>query len=173
MKKFLLFIFGIVLLTGCGVIGWQNQSHGPMMSGSWQSGSRFESNGEQIYFSATNKNGRRIPYRGGSSFGGMMGSESLACSSCHGTDARGGVHTMHMDVMDAPDIRYTALSSEADEHGDTNHADDHDGYDLDDFRRAVVEGKHPDGDELSRDMPRWQIDDQDLADLFEYLKSLP
>jgi len=37
---------------------------------------------------------------------------------------------------------------------------------------AVVEGKHPDGEPLKDDMPRWSIRDQDLRDLAEYLKSL-
>ncbi|MEJ2596817.1 MAG: hypothetical protein P8Z00_00715 [Anaerolineales bacterium] len=46
------------------------------------------------------------------------------------------------------------------------------GYTLQDFRTAVIEGKHPDGDELSADMPRWQMSDQDLADLFAFLKTI-
>jgi hypothetical protein len=173
IKKFLFLLLGALFLSACGVVARQNQGFGPMMGGDWQLNRQYETNCEQIYFTATNSSGERIPYSGGSSFGGMMGAGPLACSSCHGPDARGGVHTMHMDVMDAPDIRFSALSGESDEHGDTNHADEHDGYDLDDFRRAVVEGMHPDGDELSPVMPRWQIDDDDLVDLFEYLKSLP
>lgn len=171
MKKALIMFLGTILLSGCGFVGWQNQGYGPMMGG-WQSNSQFESNGEQIYFTAVDKIGERIPYRGGPSLGSMMGGRTLACVSCHASDARGGVHVMHMNVMDAPDIRYSALSSDTDEHRNENHADELDTYDIDDFRQAVVEGKHPDGDELSWDMPRWQIDDQDLVDLLEYLKSL-
>ena len=68
-----------------------------MMGGGWQSRIRYESNGEQIYFTATTEDGERVSYRGGTSFGGMMGGGPLACGSCHGLDARGGVHTMHMD----------------------------------------------------------------------------
>jgi hypothetical protein len=41
------------------------------------------------------------------------------------------------------------------------------------FRQAVVEGKHPDGEALSSDMPRWQMNDEDLTALFDYIKSLP
>jgi hypothetical protein len=81
-----------------------------------------------------------------------------------------------MDMMDAPDIRYSALSGEADEHSKEHGGDDHDDargeYTLDTFRNAVVEGKHPDGDPLNQDMPRWRMDDKDLNDLFEFLKSL-
>jgi mono/diheme cytochrome c family protein len=99
----------------------------------------------------------------------------LACASCHGTDGRGGRHVMHMQVMDAPDIRYQMLNSDTDEHASDGETTDHSKgeYDLDMFRQAVVEGKHPNGEALSTDMPRWEMSDQDLADLFEYLKSLP
>ncbi|MES0361125.1 MAG: c-type cytochrome, partial [Anaerolineales bacterium] len=118
--------------------------------------------------------GQRIRYSGGPNFGGMMmgTGNNLACASCHGSDGRGGIHTMHMDVMDAPDIRFVALNNEAVEHGDDEHGDEHGEYDLEAFRQAVVEGKHPDGDALNRDMPRWRMDDRDLADLFEFLENL-
>lgn len=79
---------------------------------------------------------------------------------------------MHMQVMDAPDIRYEALSGEADEHGGDEHSQGGGEYTLEDFRQAVIEGKHPDGEPLSQDMPRWEMKEQDLADLFAFLKSL-
>ena len=99
MKRLLIFILGADLLSGCTVVGWRNQSYSPMMGSGWQPNSRYESNGEQIYFSATNKSGERIPYRGGSSFGGTMGCESLACSSCQGPDARGGIHSRSISCV--------------------------------------------------------------------------
>lgn len=126
-------------------------------------------NGERIYFTATNNEGERIYYRDGPNFGGMMMGSYLTCAACHGPEARGGAHFMHMQVMDAPDIRYEALSEEADEHG----SEEGEEYSLEDFRQAVIEGKHPDGESLSRDMPRWEMNDEDLADLFAFLKSLP
>jgi hypothetical protein len=43
----------------------------------------------------------------------------------------------------------------------------------DDFRQQVVTGRHPDGTELEADMPRWQMSDSDLADVFAFLKALP
>ena len=136
-------------------------------------GNNFGSNGEMIYYTATNDSGNQIPYTGGPAFGsGMMMGSSLTCASCHGADGRGGVHTMHMQVMDAPDIRYASLTSEADEHGEDSHSDEHGEYDLEDFRRAVVLGQHPDGDPLSSDMPRWRMGDDDLIELFEFLKTL-
>ncbi|HSF82183.1 MAG TPA: c-type cytochrome [Anaerolineales bacterium] len=132
-----------------------------------------EGNGERIYFTAANAQGERIRYRGGPDFGGMMMGSYLTCAACHGPEARGGTHYMHMQVMDAPDIRYEALQGEAGEHSGDEHGDEGEGYTLEDFRLAVVGGKHPDGDSLSRDMPRWEMDDEDLADLFDFLKSIP
>lgn len=82
---------------------------------------------------------------------------------------------MHMDAMDAPDIRFSALSDEddglSDEHED-EHDQEHKDYDLEAFRQAVIYGKHPDGAFLDQDMPRWQMDDDDLSDLFNFVKSL-
>ena len=136
------------------------------------------SNGQLIYFNATNDQGELITYRGGTDFigPGMMGTR-LSCASCHGQDAVGGVHMMHMQVMDAPDIRWSALAGEDGEghasEGDREdeHAEAHAGYDLANFRMAVVEGKHPNGERLSAEMPRWQISDGDLEDLAEFLRS--
>lgn len=129
--------------------------------------------GERIYFTATNQDGDRISYRGGPNFGGMMMGSYLTCAACHGPEGRGGTHLMHMQVMDAPDIRYAALNGETDEHGDEEHHGEGGEYTLEDFRQAVVDGKHPDEESLDRDMPRWQMSDEDLADLFAFLKSLP
>lgn len=139
----------------------------------------FGSNGERIYFTATSDRGATIAYAGGPASGMMMGGGSLACASCHGAGGRGGVHTMHMQTMNAPDIRWSVLAGEMEgEHGgeseaEGGHGEMEAGYDLETFGLAVVEGKHPDGTPLSANMPRWNIGDEDLADLAEYLKTLP
>lgn len=123
-------------------------------------------NGERIYFTSISGRGGRITYTGGPFFGGMMGSY-LTCAACHGPDARGGLHNMHMEVMEAPDIRYTALSTMHEmESGDNS-------YSLDEFKISVEEGKHSDGDELDANMPRWSMSDADLEDLFAFLQALP
>lgn len=78
-----------------------------------------------------------------------------------------------MQIMDAPDITYAALSSDEDEHGEAGHESEHgEEYSLDDFRQAVIKGEHPDGEQLSQDMPRWQMSDEDLTDLFAFIKAL-
>lgn len=171
-KALALIILGSFFLIACGFLfPLGNSPHG-MDPGFGYRWGKFDSNGEQIYFTATNDSGEYIQYTGGPSFGDMMGG-NLACVSCHDEDGRGGQHVMHMDVMDAPDIRIAALSAESDEHQEGEHEDEHGGeYDLEAFRQAVVLGQHPNGDPLNRDMPRWQLSDEDLDDLFEYLKTL-
>jgi len=83
----------------------------------------------------------------------------LACVSCHGTDGRGGTHSMGMmQVMNSKDIRWSVLQPE---------------FDAEKFRLAVLKGKDPDGTQLKPDMPRWYISDDDLPDLIAFLKTLP
>jgi len=170
MKKYFGFFIVSLLLTACV----------PRLAPSGQGGTAwgqgaFASNGERIYFTATSERGGRISYTGGPGMGGMMMGGTLTCASCHGPTGRGGRHIMHMQVMDAPDIRWSALIGEAGEGhgGEEEHEGEAAEYDLETFRLAVVEGKHPDGKPLKADMPRWRMSDEDLSDLLEYLKSLP
>ena len=48
-----------------------------------------------------------------------------------------------------------------------------DEFDAETFRLAMVQGQDPDGTQLNTDMPRWNIGNDDLADLIAYLKTLP
>jgi len=165
-KSFILISLGGLLLLACGIY-WP-VSMSPRGMGTVSYGD-YATNGERIYFTATNNQGEYISYTGGQTFGGMMGGR-LACVSCHGEDGRGGLHWMHMRQMDAPDIRYSALINDHDE-GDEEMTMDK--YNLDAFRNAVVLGQHPDGDSLGTDMPRWEMSDADLAELLDFLKTLP
>lgn len=177
MKRFLIIIVGGLLLSGCFVVRREYVPVNPMFDQGrgWFFDSNFTSNGEQIYFTAINERGQRIRYSGGQNFGGMMMGmgNNLACTSCHGSDGRGGTHTMHMEVMDAPDIRFSTLSSEEDEHDNGHtHGDEQSRYDLEAFRLAVIGGTHPNGEPLSREMPHWRMSYDDLTDLFEFIQSL-
>jgi hypothetical protein len=164
----LFFLIGGLVLASCSVIPRRDSS-----TVSVSENGSDASNGERIYFTASSKRGERITYEGGPDFGGMMMGAYLTCASCHGPEARGGLHRMHMQVMDAPDIRYLALITESEEHAGAGHGEEESGeYDLEDFRLAVIEGKHPDGEPLSVEMPRWQMEEDDLADLFAFLKSI-
>ena len=153
----------------------------------WGDGA-FAGNGERIYFTGTSERSGEIDYTGGPDIGGMMMGGQLSCASCHGPNARGGEHRMHMEVMDAPNIRWDVLEEHGDEgheegedahteeegnHAEEDdHADEEAGYDLESFRLAVVAGVHPNGEPLNEEMPRWQMSDADLRDLATYLQSL-
>jgi len=125
----------------------------------WGTGA-FRSNGERIYFTATSERGTAITTTSGpASSGWMMGNGRLSCASCHGPTGRGGIHNMGMmQTMDAKDIRWSVLQDE---------------FDAEQFRLAVTKGQDPDGTQLNTDMPRWNIGNDDLADLIAYLKTLP
>jgi mono/diheme cytochrome c family protein len=123
-------------------------------------------NGEQLYFRSIDNQGKSITYTGGPAFGGMMMGAYLTCASCHGPEAHGGKHIMHMQVMDAPPIYYDGLVEMA--KSDAGKST----YTIEDFRKAVIQGKDVDGSALNQDMPRWQMSDQDLNDLFAFLQTL-
>ena len=144
-----------LVLTNCALLSAPKGSSGT----AWGAGA-FRSNGERIYFTATSDRGVAITYAGGpASSGWMMGGGRLACASCHGPEGQGGVHSMGMmQSMDAKDIRWSTLQDE---------------FDAEKLRLAVANGQDPDGTELSSDMPRWNIGNDDLADLIAYLKTLP
>jgi mono/diheme cytochrome c family protein len=72
-------------------------------------------------------------------------------------------------VINAPDIRWKTLSEHVIEELKNPAAV----YDLAMFKTAVEQGRHPDGDELDTVMPRWNMSDADLADLAQFLKTLP
>jgi cytochrome c oxidase subunit 2 len=157
-----------ILLFGCGLSSDHQMGNGT----AWASDS-FNSNGKQIYFTATSKLGAAISHKGGQTTGMMM-SGNLACVSCHGTDATGGKHIMQMETMEAPDIRWSALSSGHHGKGEADSLKQHheEVYTFESFKNSVENGKHPDGDKLKKDMPRWQMSDADLNDLMNYLKFL-
>jgi len=162
----LILILGSILLVACGFYWPVSMSPRGMGPVSYR---EYISNGERIYFTGRNNQGEYVSYTGGPAYGGMMGGR-LACVSCHGEDGRGGFHWMHMQQMDAPDIRYSALIADHDEEEEEMSMED---YGLESFRNAVVLGQHPDSDSLSNDMPRWEMSDADLADLLDFLKTLP
>jgi hypothetical protein len=151
----LLAVIVTLLLAACASRPQSVGSNGT----AWGTGA-FASNGERIYFTATSDRGTAITYTSGpASSSWMMANGRLACASCHGPDGRGRVHNMGMmQTMDAKDTRWSALQAE---------------FDAEKFRLAVTKGQDPDGTQLNTDMPRWNIGDDDLADLIAYLKTLP
>jgi cytochrome c oxidase subunit 2 len=168
-------LFNVVLLFSITIlfIGCNSQNNRNNGDGTaWGVGS-FNSNGKRIYFTSTSERGSAITYTGGPSMGMMMMGGMLACVSCHGTDARGGRNMMQTQTMRAPDIRWSSLASDHhEEHAEMGKHEDQKPYSFEDFRNAIEGGKHPDGDDLKKSMPRWKMSDEDLKDLMDYLKSL-
>jgi cytochrome c oxidase subunit II len=147
------------------------------MPGNWMPGflQRFDSNGERIFFTATSESGTPItPELEG--MGRMRGMRfgQMTCAACHGDDGRGGVVRMMMERFEAPDIRYETLTEE--EHGQGEEEDgdheEHPPYTDETIKRAITEGIDPAGEPLDWPMPRWEMDERDLDDLVEFLKTL-
>ena len=159
MRADLTMVVGLVALlalAGCGLLGNRAGSSG---------GRSFGSNGERIYFTASDASGQAITYQGGPSRGGMSG--QLACASCHGPEGHGGRVTMMMQTFDAPSIAWPALT----EMGQSGEMD-HPPYTVETVKRAIAEGVDPASQPLKPPMPRWSMSTQDLNDLVGYLQTL-
>ena len=125
----------------------------------------YSSNGERIFFTGTNSRGERISYEGG--FSMMMGMMRVSCADCHGSDGQGR-RTM---MFTTPNITYSNLTDPEgmkEPGGERGHT-----YTDDMIRRAITKGLDAEDEPLDSVMPRWRMDDQDLNDLIEYLKTLP
>lgn len=155
----LAFLLGLgLLLAACTPTFLGGRRLGP--------GSRYSTNGEQIYLTATSQRGTPITSDSGTIGLGMMGNGTIACATCHGPDGKGGQVRVMMVSFDAPDIRYKTLTS-------TSMAEDHPPYTDETIKRAITEGVDPAGQPLKPPMPRWKMSAEDLDDLLAYLKSLP
>ena len=119
--------------------------------------SDFSSNGERIYFTATSDSGKPIYASTGqmNMHGGM-----ISCANCHGPDGKGRAGRMMMWYFEAPDIRYSSLTNDEKPYTDEL------------IKRAITKGIDPDDKRLEPPMPVWQMTDEDLNDLVEFLKTL-
>lgn len=161
----------LLVLTLFGVASFQMpQMPGPMMDGRGTADA-FASNGERIYFTGSSRSGGTISYEQGPG-GGMMAG-MLACADCHGPEGRGGRVRMMMQSFEAPDIRWETLTAEE---GDHQHEEgeqhQHPPYSPETLGRAIAEGIDSAGEPLDPVMPRWQMSEQDLADLIAFLRTL-
>ncbi len=160
-----LLILGIagVCLSGSGR-GSMTPFSGWGAGGTYDKGS-YASNGERIYYLGIDSDGQRIRFRGGPHWLRMMGG---SCVNCHGPNGKGGLPVM-MGTHLPGDIQYSALVS-GEHHGDEE--SEGEAYTDEDIRRAIREGIEPSGERMDRTMPRWDIPDEDMNDLLEYLKEL-
>lgn len=151
-----------VLLAGVAAVLVLIGQGFPVGQGNWPS--RFQSNGERIYFTATSASGDAINSRGGGTQMGMM--SNSGCASCHGAD-RLGRRLRPNFWTSAPPLTPGALFGE---HSDDGHGD-HPAYTDESLRRAITEGVDAGGAPLDRAMPRWSMSDADLADVIAFLKT--
>jgi cytochrome c oxidase subunit II len=121
----------------------------------------FESNGEQIFYTGTSARTGQILTAGGPRWVRTGGS---GCVACHGVRGRGGVPFMNTNLQSG-DIREVMLNFES-APGKPG-APDPESV----FKHAVTKGLEPSGEALDIVMPRWQMEDADLADLIAYLKT--
>jgi hypothetical protein len=147
----------LAVLGGC--------DSGPgMMMGEQAVSRSFDSDGERIYFTGKSRSGRPIRYRGGNMHLRMMGG---GCATCHGDNREGGIRMMPRFWVVAPALTRDALFED---HGDDGHGD-HDRYTEASLRRAISEGLDAGDEPLADSMPRWSMDERQLEDLLEYLRS--
>lgn len=134
----------------------------------------FSSAGQRIYYTGVGHDGPiRVNWSPAGRYGGMMrgqggGPAGIGCVACHGEDGRGGQIGMMFAVRSA-DIRYETLTA--------SHADDETsatvpGWTDADIARAIRDGVEPDGEPLGSLMPRWSMDDTDMAEILAYLREL-
>ena len=161
MKTNLLAVVGLMTLlalAGCGVVGNRAGS---------AEGRSFGSNGERIYFTASDASGQAITYQGGPSGSSMAGGMSgqLACATCHGSEGHGRRVTLMMQTFDAPNITWPALTGQ-------DASMDHPPYSVETLKLAITAGVDPAGKPLKAPMPRWSMSPADLNDLEGYLQTL-
>ena len=128
----------------------------------------YASNGERIYFTGTSRTGPPITAQ----MSGMhtMPTGRLACATCHGADGSGGAITMMMGTVQAPNIQYDVLTGQKSVQGEDH--EDHPPYTQETIKQAITQGVDPAGNPLDWQMPRWQMTDQQLNDLVDFLKTL-
>ena len=116
----------------------------------------FSSNGERVFFRGIGSKGELIK--------NSHGMRGVGCAMCHGANAQG----MRM-MMEVPPLRWDYLT---DPKGHT-HANGrtHPPFTESSFKSCVLAGIDPAGNSFSTMMPRWEITNEDLDSLMEYLKT--
>jgi cytochrome c oxidase subunit 2 len=120
------------------------------------------SNGQRIYFYSTSDYGDRVTYTGGP---GMMMQGPLACVTCHGADGHGGRVNFMMQSYDIPNITWPELTGPDPDM-------EHPPYTEETLKQVITQGIDPGGSLLEYPMPRWQMSEQDLNDLVNFIKTL-
>ena len=156
----LLTIFGVITIFI--VVGSIISCTSPFQQ---QSSLQFSSNGQRIYYTATSSSSKPITYSG--SFRMM---HPITCVNCHGPEGKGGRVHMMMQNFDVPDITWHRLSEE--EHHEDEEHEKHPPYTEETLKTAITKGINPAGEQLDEEMPRWNMSQNDLNNLVDFLKTL-
>jgi cytochrome c oxidase subunit 2 len=129
----------------------------------------YSSAGQRIYYTGIGDNGapivRTMPNFGMMGYGAML---SASCVDCHAEDGKGGrVAGMMGGYFDAPDIRYSHLTTPHTDEGATAP-----GWTEGQVENAIRNGVDPDGQQLQAPMPRWDMTDNEMNEIIAYLKEL-
>ncbi len=117
----------------------------------------FSSNGERIFYTGTNSKSEAIK--------NSHGMQGVGCAMCHGVYAKG----MRMMMIDVPALRWESLA-DPERHTHPN-GRKHPPFTEPSFKTCVLAGFDPGGNQLSTMMPKWQMSNEDLDDLIDYLKT--
>ena len=159
MKKPYLLIVGLVAIV-IGIVGLSLLQIYPLKDGNSYSQTyrkNYSSIGEQIYFTAIGEKGP-ITFQGGPYWLRMRGG---SCAACHGPEGKGKIPIM-MSNEEAPAITYKSLTEE----------EEHPPFNETRIKRAITEGIDPAGKPLDITMPRWQMSEEDLNEIIDFLKKL-
>ena len=137
------------------------------MSNSSDWPAKFQSNGEQIYFTGTSASNLPIRFQSDSVHMEMIGG---GCVTCHGAYREGG-RLMPRFWITVPRLTPAALFEEHKEEVESDGHGDHDAYTDDALRRAITAGIDPSGKLFDPAMPKWSMSDQDLDDLIAFLRT--
>ena len=164
---------GLIIIGFVGMGLFHSSGYGPAPFSGWGHGGVYDkgsyaTNGERIYYLGVDSEGQRIRFRGGPHWLRMMGG---SCFNCHGPNGRGGFPVM-MGTHTPGDIRYSALVSGKHHGEEEGEEEEGEVYTDEDIRKAIRESVEPSGESMDRTMPRWNISDDDMNDLLEYLKEL-
>ncbi|ELF6479003.1 c-type cytochrome [Vibrio fluvialis] len=147
-------LLAVLLIAGC------DMTFGPMYYVSDKS-LIYPTNGEQIYFTGRDKDGRQVIYQGGNMHARM---HQVSCADCHGLQREGGRRMYPSFWLVAPSLTSDSLFGE---HHDGHN--DHMAYTRDSLKQAITSGIDQSGKKMNSTMPRWIMSEADMDDLVDYL----
>ena len=112
-------------------------------------------NGGSIYEKGIDLKGKMVPISGGPDW---LITKGGGCAACHGQDGRGGKPVEGLTIV-PPNIVKAVKKGIG-------------GMSAGEFGALIKWGELPSGKELSHEMPRFDVPDNEAIDLLEYIKKL-